>query len=83
MINLDDVEARLVDAVHGLLHEAKAAEPAIEDAVAAALTTAGVPGGVADAVRTAVGGLIADYQDRTDKAAAAAAVPVDASPDNA
>jgi hypothetical protein len=74
-INLSDLEAKVMDVVHGVMHEAAAAEPAIWDALAAELTAVGVPPSVSDALRVTVAGLISDYQARKTAAETAAAAP--------
>lgn len=76
-INLSELEAKALDVVHGVFHEAaatvSAAEPAIWDAVAAELAAVGVPPVVTQAVSAAVSGLIADYKGRQAAPAAPAA----------
>lgn len=86
-INLSELEAKALDVVHGVFHEAaatvSAAEPAIHEVVATELAAVGVPPVVTQAVSAIVAGLIADYKGRQAAPAAPAAETAPAAPEAA
>ena len=79
MSELDTIEAKLVDVVHAVMHDARTNEPAIEDAVATALTGFGAPAEIANGAKTLVGALLDHFSAQQQAAQAAASTAGEAS----
>jgi predicted ATPase with chaperone activity len=76
MVNLQEIESKVAQAVHDVIGEAAANEPAIEAAARDALLAVGAPGVVASGVEALLNALLGHFAaEQAVKAAAAQEQP--------
>jgi hypothetical protein len=72
MVSLQDIESKVADAIHSVISEAAANEPAIDAAARDALLAVGAPDVVATGLQSLIGALLGHF---TAEQAAKAAPP--------
>ena len=80
VVNLSEIEQKVVDAIHAVVNEAAANEPSIDVAVHDALTAAGAPEPVSAAVQSAIGALLNHFAEDSAAKKAAEQAAAEAQP---